>query len=267
MENVLENCNSCGTVVNGNYCTECGQKKFKRIDHTYVIDEVKSFAFYTEKGFFYSVKNIILNPGKTARKFLEGDRIHHYKPFALTMVLSGISILLSSFLNIKDIMENAMRASNQNVSDKFIDAYSTGFLSYFSFIMLALIPFFSLLTRIAFRKWGQNYYEHLVMNAYFQCFYTIALIIIFDPIFYFLQNDPLTIGKISTLSYLIVPILLFWFYKGFYSEKSTKSIIGRLIIFYLLQIAAAIIIFIGLFVVGFLIAKLNPELLKGMINK
>ena len=67
----------------------------------------------------------------------------------------------------------------------------------------------------------------------FSMFYTIALIIIFDPIFYFLQNDPLTIGKISTLSYLIVPILLFWFYKGFYSEKSTKSIIGRLIfIFY-----------------------------------
>ena len=72
MENVLENCNSLAQTVNGNYCTECGQKKFKRIDHTYVFDEVKSFAFYTEKGFFYSVKNIILNPGKTARKFLEG---------------------------------------------------------------------------------------------------------------------------------------------------------------------------------------------------
>lgn len=119
-------------------------------------------------------------------------------------------------------MENAMRASNQNVSDKFIDAYSTGFLSYFSFIMLALIPFFSLLTRIAFRKWGQNYYEHLVMNAYFQCFYTIALIIIFDPIFYFLQNDPLTIGKISTLSYLIVPILLFGSTKAFIQRKVQK---------------------------------------------
>ncbi len=171
MENVLENCNSCGTVVNGNYCTECGQKKFKRIDHTYVIDEVKSFAFYTEKGFFYSVKNIILNPGKTARKFLEGDRIHHYKPFALTMVLSGISILLSSFLNIKDIMENAMRASNQNVSDKFIDAYSTGFLSYFSFIMLALIPFFSLLTRIAFKKMGTK----LLRASGHECLFSMFL--------------------------------------------------------------------------------------------
>ncbi|HFK5527355.1 TPA: DUF3667 domain-containing protein [Elizabethkingia anophelis] len=267
MENVLENCNSCGTVVNGNYCTECGQKKFKRIDHTYVIDEVKSFAFYTEKGFFYSVKNIILNPGKTARKFLEGDRIHHYKPFALTMVLSGISILLSSFLNLKDIMENAIKASNQNVSDKFVDTYTTSFISYFTFIMLAMIPFFSLLTRIAFRKWGQNYYEHLVMNAYFQCFYTIALIIIFYPFYYFLQNDPVTIGKISTLSYLIVPILLFWFYKGFYSEKSTKIIIGRLFIFYLLQIAAIIIIFIGLILMGFLIGKFNPELVQGMIKK
>ncbi|WP_260208920.1 DUF3667 domain-containing protein [Elizabethkingia anophelis] len=222
MENVLENCNSCGTVVNGNYCTECGQKKFKRIDHTYVIDEVKSFAFYTEKGFFYSVKNIILNPGKTARKFLEGDRIHHYKPFALTMVLSGISILLSSFLNLKDIMENAIKASNQNVSDKFVDTYTTSFISYFTFIMLAMIPFFSLLTKIAFRKWGQNYYEHLVMNAYFQCFYTIALIIIFYPFYYFLQNDPVTIGKISTLSYLIVPILLFGFTKVFIQRKVQK---------------------------------------------
>lgn len=225
MENVLENCNSCGTVVNGNYCTECGQKKFKRIDHTYVIDEVKSFAFYTEKGFFYSVKNIILNPGKTAGKFLEGDRIHHYKPFALTMVLSGISILLSSFLNLKDIMENAIKASNQNVSDKFVDTYTTSFISYFSFIMLAMIPFFSLLTRIAFRKWGQNYYEHLVMNAYFQCFYTIALIIIFYPFYYFLQNDPVTIGKISTLSYLIVPILLFGSTKAFIQRKVQKVLL------------------------------------------
>ena len=31
MENVLENCNSCGTVVNGNYCTECGQKNSKEL--------------------------------------------------------------------------------------------------------------------------------------------------------------------------------------------------------------------------------------------
>ena len=72
MESILENCSSCGTTVNGNYCTECGQKKFKRIDHTYVFDEVKSFAYYTEKGFFYSVKNIILNPGKNSQKISGG---------------------------------------------------------------------------------------------------------------------------------------------------------------------------------------------------
>ena len=56
MENLLENCNSCGMPVNGNFCSECGQKKFKRIDHTYVIDEVKSFAFYTEKDFSILLK-------------------------------------------------------------------------------------------------------------------------------------------------------------------------------------------------------------------
>ena len=63
------------------------------------------------------------------------------------------------------------------------------------------------------------------MNAYFQCFYTIALIIIFDPIFYFLQNDPLTIGKISTLSYLIVPILLFGSTKAFIQRKVQKVLL------------------------------------------
>ncbi|AQX06088.1 hypothetical protein ATB99_16180 [Elizabethkingia meningoseptica] len=266
MENILERCSSCGTTVNGNYCSECGQKKFKKIDRSYVMDEAMSFAYYTEKGFFYSVKNIILNPGKTARKFLEGDRIHHYKPFALTMVLSGISVLLSNLLGIKEILEATMKASNKDITDNFAESYSTGFLSYFSFIMLAFIPFFSVLTKLAFRKWGQNYYEHLVMNAYFQCFYSIVTMVLLFPFYYFFQGNAEVIMKISLLFYIVIPFLLFWFYKGFYTEKSTKSIIGRLFIFFLLCVAAFIIVFILLILAGILVAMFNPEMVKEMVK-
>ncbi|MBC8645230.1 DUF3667 domain-containing protein [Flavobacterium lindanitolerans] len=74
------------------------------------MDEVQYLAVHTNKGFFYSLKNVARNPGKTAKKFIDGDRVNHYKPILLAFVLSGISAFLS-FKVIKSdvIMENYMQ--------------------------------------------------------------------------------------------------------------------------------------------------------------
>ncbi len=61
MEN---NCLNCNHPIIDNFCSNCGQKKFKRIDRKYLIDEVQYLVVHTNKGFFYSIKNILKNPGK-----------------------------------------------------------------------------------------------------------------------------------------------------------------------------------------------------------
>ena len=59
-----DNCKNCGTLITGNFCNNCGQKKYKRIDKKYLIDEFQYTILHTNKGFFYTVKNLFKNPGK-----------------------------------------------------------------------------------------------------------------------------------------------------------------------------------------------------------
>jgi hypothetical protein len=64
-------------------------------ESSYVVEEIQDIFVDVNKGFFYSVFKTLRNPGKTAREYVEGNRVDHYKPIALTFVLAGISIFVS----------------------------------------------------------------------------------------------------------------------------------------------------------------------------
>ena len=237
------NCQNCNQIVATNFCGYCGQKKYKRIDKQYIWDEVQYTTIHANKGLLYSLKNIIRNPGKTARKFVEGNRVNHYKPILLVFVLSGFSAFLSfKVIGIKEIMEKATAA--QNVGSKFMDDYLVVMGSYYSFIMLLTVPFLAIFSKIAFRKWGHNYYEHVVMNAIGLSFYTSTYIILFYPIIYSLKGNATLLLQFSQYSTIVIPFMMVWFYKGFYPEKSLKSIIVRV----LLVVVFSIIVFLTLMI-------------------
>ena len=67
MENFCKNCNQ---LITANFCANCGQKKFKRIDKKYIWEELQYTVLHTNKGLLYSLKNILKNPGKTAKEFI-----------------------------------------------------------------------------------------------------------------------------------------------------------------------------------------------------
>ena len=157
-------CRSCGNITSENFCGNCGQKKYKRIDRKYLIDEVQYTFLHTNKGFFYTLKNLIKNPGKTAREYIEGNRTKHYKPILLTFVLCGLSVLFTHYvIDMDALMKNYTSESNYIDYEgmKKITDFST---KWFSFIMLSLLPFLSLATYLSFRSWGQNYYEHVIRD-------------------------------------------------------------------------------------------------------
>ncbi len=70
-------CASCGHEINQNFCPNCGQKKYRRIDAHYIKEEIQYTILHTNKGFFYTLKNLLKNPGKTTRDYLDGNRINH----------------------------------------------------------------------------------------------------------------------------------------------------------------------------------------------
>lgn len=257
-----QNCQNCSTLILNNFCDNCGQKKFKKIDRKYIWDEIQYTFLHTNKGFLYSVKNIIKNPGKTARAFIEGNRVNHYKPILLVFVLSGIS----TFISVKIIgFEKIMSAFyvKETLNSAYMNDVMTFIKSYNSILMLFLIPFFALTTKLTFRKWGNNYYEHIVINAYIVCVYTLFSIIIVSPLLYLFKNNMDYFTIISSFSMVSVPFILVWFFKGFYPNKPLKSIIG-LVLLTLGFIILLMILFMLLSVIGGVVYAMiaGPESLK-----
>lgn len=264
MENICKNCNQ---LITANFCANCGQKKFKRIDKKYIWEELQYTVFHTNKGLLYSLKNILKNPGKTAKEFIEGNRVNHYKPILLVFVLSGIATFISfKVLNLKEIMSAYF--SQQHINSNFMGDIMSFMSSYSSILMLLYVPLFAITTKIAFRKWGHNYYEHIVMNAYILSFYTLISIIFVYPIMFFFKHSPSAFYNLTQFSILIVPLILVWFFKEFYKEKSLKNIILKVLAVLGLTILGYLIFIILAGVVGFGIAMIiGPEAMEYLKQK
>lgn len=256
MEN--NTCSNCGNTNVENFCAACGQKKYRRIDRKYLWEELQYTFLHVNKGFLFSIKSIIKNPGKTAKDFLDGHRVNHYKPILLAFVLAGISSFISlKMLNYEEIMLNSYSTPNQAASKNFAKEFMNFTSNYNSFLMMLFIPFMALFTKLSFNSKGHNYYEHVIMNTYGQSAYILLMIFFFYPIFFFLKDDPSTIISLSFISYLFVPALMFWFYKNVYSDMSSGSIIVRILaIVGLTIISYIILIFITVIVI---VVKNGPE--------
>lgn len=262
-----KNCLNCNQIITENFCSNCGQKKYKRIDKKYIWDELQYTVLHSNKGLLYSVKNILKNPGKTAKEFIDGNRVNHYKPILLVFVLSGIATFISfKILNLKEVMSSYF--SKQHINSNFMGEVMSFLSSYNSFLMLLYVPLFALTTKIAFRKWGHNYYEHVVMNAYILSFYTLVSIILVYPIMFFFRHSTSVFYGITQFSMLIVPIILVWFFKEFYKDKPLKSIILKVLGVLGLTILGYILFIVFAGLVGFGIAMLKgPEALEYMKPK
>ncbi len=241
-------CPNCTTTITVNFCDNCGQKRFKRIDRKYLWNELQYTVFHANKGLLYTIKKLIVNPGKTARSFIDGNRVNHYKPILLVFLLSGVSTFISfKILNFQQILTAYFEA--KKLSSGFTTKYMSFMSSYSTLIMLVLIPLFAVTTKLAYRKWGHNFYEHIVMNAYVVSFYTLFNILIVYPILFIFKNaSPVLLFDISQYSILAVPLILFWFFKEFYAGKDIGSIVGRtfLIVLYTILGYIFIILFVGL---------------------
>lgn len=257
-------CKNCNQLITENFCSNCGQKKFKRIDKKYIFDELQYTLVHTNKGFFYSIKKILSNPGKEAKKYLEGDRVNHYKPLLLAMVLTTISTFLTfKVMNtdgIQYLAENGIDGVEN--SQKPIQLVFEQLIKYYNIILLSFIPLVSLVSKLVFKKSGYNYYEQIIINTFFFNYYTILSIFLL-PISYLLK-DSSVLNSIFSFSWLLASaFLLFYFYKNLYTDKNNSEILLSLLkttIFSFILLCVVYLVLI--FCVIIYIINFKPHLLE-----
>ena len=125
-------CPTCGTHFEGNYCPRCGQSA--RIGR---YSFKKAFLLFLDvwglgnRGMFRTLRDLILRPGYMIRDYLQGMQMAYFPPFKMLFLLTALSLLVGTGLNIKrqdrsqivyeEIMQSvnqALNNTNQNTEEK-----------------------------------------------------------------------------------------------------------------------------------------------------
>jgi hypothetical protein len=250
-------CKNCEHTFQGNFCSNCGQKtNTVRLNWHYLVDEIKYTFLHINKGFLYTAKQLFIRPGDTVREFIEGRRIQHYKPILFLFVLAGINGLLMHFFPAEDFVintnpTNSIAATKQiEMTKKYMDFISKNYTLF----ELFLLPIYSLCSWLAFKKFGYNYIENIIIN----CFATsqrLLIGILLFPIQYLLLKTPYFIffsffSIIPSIGYTI------WLILQLYKNQDSGKVLLRMLLFiFNIAIVFIVLLFIMIIVFVFLIKE------------
>ncbi len=214
-------CANCGRAIDGpaqKFCPACGQPTpMHRIDWHFMAHELEHSILHMDRGILYSLKELMLRPGKLIRDYLEGRRAGQAKPFLLLMVMATVIVFLGKVLMDGNVVATMVPAEGarlggadaQAVQAAFLQAQSVvqGWMNRnFALFTLLLIPLEALVFRLAFLGVGRlNYPEWLVVTA-FLTVQTFVLWALAMPLQRWLPQAP-TVAIGLTVVYMVYSLL------------------------------------------------------------
>ena len=155
------NCKNCNTEINQNYCPNCGEPaKLKKIDGKYILSEIGSVLNF-DKGILFTIRELLLRPGQSVRKFVLNDRNRLVKPVIFIIITSLIYSLITHFFQIEDgyvNFEETKQSATGHIFKWVQDHYG-----YANIIMGICIAFW---TKLFFRKYNYNFFEILILLCF-----------------------------------------------------------------------------------------------------
>lgn len=105
-------CANCGRAIDGpaqKFCPACGQPTpVHRIDWHFLAHEFEHSVLHMDRGILYSLKELMLRPGRLMRDYLEGRRARQAKPFLLLMVMAAAVVFLGKLTLDGHLMESSI---------------------------------------------------------------------------------------------------------------------------------------------------------------
>ena len=155
------NCKNCNAEIKQNYCPNCGQAaKIKRIDGQYIAYEIGQVLNF-ERGFLFTIKELLIRPGENVRTFISENRSRLVKPILFIIVTSLIYSLINHFFHIEEgyvNFEEIKQSATVYIFQRIRDYYG-----YANIIMGIFIAFW---TKLFFRKYNYNFFEILILLCF-----------------------------------------------------------------------------------------------------
>lgn len=213
----MTTCKNCNAEVNLNYCSNCGRpSNLKRIDKHYITHEIEH-VLHLERGILYSVKELLISPGRSVKHFITEDRSRLVKPVIFIIVTSLVYSLLNHFFHIEDeyLEFNEKQQSTTGLIFKWVQEH----YGYANIIMGVFIAFWA---KVFFRRYGYNLFEILILL----CF-VMGMGMLFMAVFAVIQGLS-HINVMSIAGYMVV-IYCSWAIGQFFDGRKASSYIKAFI--------------------------------------
>ena len=168
------NCDRASAGADQKYCPNCGQPTpVHRIDWHFLGHELEHSVLHMDRGILYSLKQLMLQPGRLLRDYIEGRRGNQVKPLLLITMMAAAVVLLNRLIAGGTMMDTGVSealAAGQAVPAELLRLMAASHSvaawvdSHFAAFTLMLLPIEALVFWQVFRRYSRlNYPEWLVM--------------------------------------------------------------------------------------------------------
>lgn len=243
MENI-NNCLNCGSRIDGNYCSNCGQEaESYPIDWHYLLHDLQHF-FHLDSSFFYTAKELLIRPGETIRNYVDGKRATYFGPLCTALTVAGIYILIYYWGNIAplNILSQMIITLNGMLYKEEL-FFPKWLVDNYAFIeLLVFIPVFSIASYFAFYKFKFSFFEHIAINAFLSAQRMLIGVLTFPILILFSE------GPYSNVIELMVAFIeigfTIWAFMTFFKKENKIHLLG-------LTLSMLLIVFFQLFILMF----------------
>ncbi len=159
----MTNCRNCNNEISENFCPNCGQPaKLKRIDKHYISHEILHLLHF-EKGFLYTVKELLLRPGNTIREFINENRQKNMKPVAFLIFTSLIFTLTAYYFHVDKTYNEQAKLQIESSS---INGMMQWVQTHYGYANIMQGIFIAFILKLFFRKYKYNFFEIIILLCF-----------------------------------------------------------------------------------------------------
>lgn len=208
-----KDCLNCGAAVTSAFCPECGQKtNTNRLNWHYVWHDIPHSVFHLDKGFFFTIKQMALRPGKAVNEFLDGKRVSYFRPLMFLIITGSLAGLI--YLNTGTLLTNNFARDAETAEVLKIVQQMQG--KYFNLVTIGLIPFQAFWLWLFYRK-ERNYVE--IFTALFLITGFLNLLALANLLFFFMQNMVFTVS-VSLITGALSMLYYVWCFSTMFRSRS-----------------------------------------------
>lgn len=226
------------------FCPNCGGKVvINRLSLMGTWTEFIGPFFNWDNFFWHTFRDLFVRPEQVLLAYTAGARKKYFQPFSYMIIYGTFTVL---FFKVFPMDFEELKASSAQNPEFDPSSFTETYIANYNIFLLLTIPVFAFMGWLIFRKFKDNFAEHLVYNAYIQA--QVGYIALVTQLV--LYNGL----KLDTGLFFTVSTLASFLYGAFVFHRLYQLTLGKTILYTLFFIGLLLVFLVFATLVGTLIA-------------